>query len=59
MVKKPETGKRAKISKAQEYMAAAVFGAAIFLGAAIAVVINSINKISFSANIIGIQDQSI
>ena len=59
MMKKAETGKRAKISKAQEYMAAAVFGAAIFLGAAIAVVINSINKISFSANVIGIQDQSI
>lgn len=59
MPKKNETGKRAKISKAQEYMAAAVFGAAIFLGAAIAVVNSSINKIAFSASIIGVQDQSI
>lgn len=59
MAKKEETGKRAKISKAQELMALAVLGASIFLGAAIAVVINSINKISFSASIISTQDQAI
>lgn len=64
MVKKesssaPATGKRAKISQAQQLMILATFGAAIFLGAAIAVIINSINKISFSANVIMAQDQSI
>lgn len=59
MAKKPKSGKRLKISKAQEYMILAVLGAAIFLGSAIAVVINSINKISFSANVIATQDQSI
>ena len=52
-------GKRAKISQAQQYMIFAVFGAAVFLGSAIAVVTNSISKISFSANIIAAQDQSI
>ena len=55
---KPDS-KRAKISQAQQYMIFAVLGAAVFLGAAIAVVINSINKISFSANVIMVQDQSI
>ncbi|MBQ6149993.1 hypothetical protein IJI86_03440 [Candidatus Saccharibacteria bacterium] len=51
--------KRAQISKAQQYMIFAVLGASVFLGAAIAVVINSINKISFSASVIVAQDQSI
>ena len=59
MVKKPKSGKRLKISKAQEYMILAVFGAAIFLGSAIAVVLHSIDKISFSASVIMAQDQSI
>ncbi|MBO7657195.1 hypothetical protein J6S55_00905 [Candidatus Saccharibacteria bacterium] len=59
MAKEIKLGKRAKITQAQQYMALAVFGAAIFLGAAIAVVLNSINKISFSASIIAAQDQSI
>lgn len=60
MGKKEEPGsKRAQISQAQQYMIFAVLGASIFLGAAIAVVINSINKISFSANVIVAQDQSI
>ena len=59
MVKDASGGKRAKISQAQQYMILAVFGAAVFLGAAIAVVISSINKISFSANVIVAQDQSI
>ena len=52
-------GKRTKISQAQQYMILAVFGASIFLGAAIAVVINSITKISFNADVIIKQDQSI
>ena len=59
MVKEKKTGKRLKISQAQEYMILAVFGAAIFLGSAIAVVLHSINKISFSANVIAAQEQSI
>lgn len=54
-----ELGKRAKISQAQQYMILAVFGAAVFLGAAIAVVISSINKISFSTSVIVAQDQAI
>lgn len=59
MVKEIKLGKRAKISQAQQYMALAVFGASIFLGAAIAVAINSVNKISFSASVIVAQDQAI
>lgn len=59
MVKDIPLGKRAKISQAQQYMILAVFGAALFLGAAIAVIINSINKISFHASVIVAQDQSI
>lgn len=59
MVKDISLGKRAKITQAQQYMILAVFGAAIFLGAAIAVIIYSINKISFSANVIMAQDQAI
>lgn len=59
MVKDISLGKRAKITQAQQYMIFAVLGAAIFLGAAIAVVINSVNKIAFSANVIAVEDQSI
>lgn len=59
MVKDIPLGKRAKISQAQQLMILAVFGAAIFLGAAIAVIMNSINKISFSASVIAAQDQTI
>lgn len=59
MVKEISLGKRAKISQAQQYMILAVLGASIFLGAAIAVVINSINKISFSASVIVAEDQAI
>lgn len=58
-MKEISLGKRAKISQAQQYMILAVFGASIFLGTAIAVVINSINKISFNANIIATEEQSI
>ena len=52
-------GKRAKITQAQQYMILAVLGASLFLGAAIAVVLNSLNKISFSASVIAAQEQSI
>ncbi|MBQ8984966.1 hypothetical protein IJ076_00175 [Candidatus Saccharibacteria bacterium] len=53
-------GKKAtKLTKPQQLMILAVFGTAIFLGAAIAVVIYASNKISFSASVIVAQDQSI
>lgn len=57
--KGPQDSKRIKMSQAQQYMALAVLGASLFLGAAIAVVLKSIDKISFSANVIMAQDQSI
>lgn len=52
-------GKRAKISQAQQHMILAVFGASIFLGAAIAVVMNSATKVSFNAKVIEAEDKSI
>ena len=59
IVKDIKIGKRAKITQAQQYMIFAVFGATLFLGAAIAVVMKSVGKIGFSANVIIEQDQSI
>lgn len=53
------TTKRAKISKAQQYMILSVLGASLFLGAAVAVVVKSVNRISFNANVIMAEDQSI
>ena len=51
--------KRAKIGQAQKYMFLAVLGASVVLGAAIAVVIKSVNKISFNSNVISAEDQAI
>ena len=45
-------GKRAKISQAQQYMILSVLGASIFLGAAVAVIVKSVTKISFNSNVI-------
>lgn len=59
MAKDISLGKRAKISQAQQYMILSVLGASIFLGAAVAVVVKSITKISFNSNVIVAQDQSI
>lgn len=59
VVKDIKIGKRAKITQAQQYMILAVFGATLFLGAAIAVVMKSITKIGFSASVIMAEDQSI
>ena len=59
MAKENSHGKRAKITQAQKNMILAVFGASIFLGAAIAVVINSLNRIAFNAEVIVAEDQSI
>jgi hypothetical protein len=52
-------GKRAKISQAQQYMLIAVLGAAIVLGAAVALNVHFIKKISYQAGVIGKQDESI
>ncbi|MBQ3292842.1 hypothetical protein IJG93_00845 [Candidatus Saccharibacteria bacterium] len=58
-VKDIKIGKRAMITQAQQYMILAVFGATLFLGAAIAVVMKSVTKIGFSASVIMEEDQSI
>ena len=57
--KKEEGTKRAIISKAQQYMILAVLGASLFLGAAVAVVVKSISRISYNASVIAAEDQSI
>lgn len=59
MAKEVAIGKRAKISEAEQYMLLAVGGAALFLGVAIAVVVNFIHVISFNANVISEADKSI
>lgn len=48
-----------KISEAQQYTLIAVFGASIFLGAAISLIIHFINQISFNATVIAAEDQTI
>lgn len=52
-------GKRAKISQAQQYMLLAVLGAALFLGAALALNIHFIKEITYHAGVISKQDESI
>lgn len=59
MLKENPLTKKTKFSKSQQYMILAVLGAAIFFGAAVAVVIKSADKISFKASVIMAQDQSI
>ncbi len=59
MAKEVAVGKRAKISEAQQYMLFAVLGAALFLGAAIALVIHFVKIISFNTRIIIQEEQSI
>lgn len=51
--------KRAKISKAEQYMLLAVLGASLLLGMAVALIINFVNQISFNAKVIATEDQSI
>ena len=48
-----------KISEARQYSLIAVFGASIFFGVAIAMVIHFINQISFNATVIAEEDQTI
>ncbi len=59
MAKEIALSKRAKISQAQEYMLLAVLGAALFLGAAISLVMYFIHQISFNANVISEEDKAI
>lgn len=59
MAREIAIGKRAKISKAQQYTLFAVLGAGIFLGAAIALVKHFGDQISFNANVISEEDKSI
>ena len=58
-IKEIAIGKRAKISQAQQYMLLAVLGAALFLGAAIAINYHLIKKISYHAGVISKEDESI
>lgn len=51
--------KKAKISKAQQYMLLTVFGTGIVIGAAIAVVSHCIRLIGFNARVISAKDQAI
>ena len=48
-----------KISEAQHYMLLAVFGASIFLGVAVALVIHFIDQISFNASVIAEEERTI
>lgn len=59
MAKEIAIGKRAKISQAQQYMLLSVLGAAIFLGATIALVLYFAKIISFNAEIIAEEEKAI
>ncbi len=59
MAKEVAIGKRAKISEAQQNMLLAVFGAAVFLGAAISLSVHFIQKISFNTRVIMSEEQAI
>lgn len=59
MAKEVAIGKRAKISEAQQYMLLSVLGAAVVLGAGIALTIHFIKQISFNAEVIAAEEGSI
>ncbi len=59
MAKEIAIGKRAKITEAQQYMLLSVLGASIFLGAAISLTMHFIKQISFNAEVIAAEEQSI
>ena len=59
MAREIAIGKRARISKAQQYTILAVIGAALFLGAAVALVQHFTNQISFNAKVIAEEDKTI
>lgn len=58
MAKEIAIGKRAKISEAQQYMLLSVLGAAVFLGVAIALVSHFVKQISFNAEVIAAEEQT-
>lgn len=53
------TSKANKISEAQQYMLLAVFGAGVFLGAAVAFIMHFVNQISFNANVIAEEEATV
>lgn len=57
--KEISTTKRFKITKAQEYMLAAVLGASVVLGATLALLVHFTQKISFNSKVLSAVDQSI
>lgn len=59
MAKEIAIGKRAKISEAQQYMLLSVLAASVFLGAAISLTTRFIKQISFNAEVIAAEDESI
>lgn len=59
MAKDMAISKRLKISEAQQYILLSVFGASVFLGVAIALVLHFVDQIAFNADVITAQDQSI
>ena len=59
MAKEVAIEKRAKISQAQQYMLLAVLGAAIFLGAAVSLIMHFISQISFNMQVIAEEEKAI
>lgn len=59
MAKEIAIGKRAKISQAQQYMLLSVLGAALFLGAAVALNYHFITEIIYNAGVVSKEDESI
>ena len=59
MAKEIAIGKRTKISEAQQNMLLAVFGAAVFLGVAVALSIHFVKLISFNTRVIMAEEQAI
>ena len=59
MAKDVAISKRAKISQAQKYMFAAVFGTGAVLGVVVAVVMHFVAQISFNAQVIAEEDEAI
>ena len=59
MAKEVATGKRAIISKSQQYTLLAVLGASVIIGATFSFVLHFIDKISFNSRVIAEEDKSI
>lgn len=59
MAREIAIGKRAKISKAQQYTLLAVLSTGLFVGVALSLITHYSNQISFNANVIAEEDQAI